>query len=247
LQTTFEENPVRLKSVLALCRVSNLPTVWMNVITAALLVSYATQQPVAWLMVVGLAIAISAFYCAGMSLNDVCDYQWDKEHQPYRPLVAGKLSLQQAKVITAVLFIVGFALLSLAPFFAGVFAGLALFIVIVAYNVLHKKHASSVLLMAGARTLVFVVVAQALTSEFVGLAMLAGAVQFLYTLSLTLVARHENKRGKPYAGPVIPRMIAAMALVDGVLLAVVISPVWLLLGIVMTVLTRFSQRYVRGD
>lgn len=238
---------MRLKSILALCRVSNLPTVWMNVVTAALLVSYTTQQPVAWLMVIGLAVAISAFYCAGMSLNDVCDYQWDKQHQPYRPLVAGKLSLQQAKWITLGLFVLGFLLLSLAPFFASVIAGLALFAVIVAYNVLHKKHASSVLLMAGARALVFVVVAQALAGEFVFLAMLAGAVQFFYTLSLTLVARHENKRGKPYSGPVIPRMIAAMALVDGIFLAVVLSPLWLLLGIVMTGLTRFGQRYVRGD
>lgn len=238
---------MRLKSVLALCRVSNLPTVWMNVITAALLVGYAIQEPVNWLMTLNLSVAISAFYCAGMSLNDVCDYQWDKQHQLYRPLVAGKLSLQQAWVITLGLFGLGFLQLSFAPFFTGVAAGLALFAVIVAYNVLHKKHAGSVLLMAAARALVFVVVAQAVAGEFVWLAMLAGGVQFLYTLVLTLVARHENKRGKPYAGPVIPRMIAAMALVDSLFLSVVISPVWILLGIAMTALTRFSQRYVRGD
>ena len=54
-------------------------------------------------------------------------------------------------------------------------------------------------------------------------------------------------RGKPYSGPVIPRMIAAMALVDGILLAIVVSPVWLLAGIALALMTRFGQRYVRGD
>lgn len=91
---------MRLKSVLALCRVSNLPTVWMNVITASLIASSVYGQPMHWESVVMIAVAISAFYAGGMSLNDVCDYSWDKEHQPYRPIVQGKVSLLQAKIIT---------------------------------------------------------------------------------------------------------------------------------------------------
>jgi len=239
---------VRLKSVLALCRVSNLPTIWMNVIAAAVLVGYAHQLPVSWGVVAMIAVAMSAFYCAGMSLNDVCDYTWDKQHQPYRPIVEGKVSLTQAKAITFVLFAVGFDLLALAPSYAGLIYSLALFAVIYAYNVFHKQHSSSVFLMAGARALVFVVTAQAIVGEFSVWVLIAAGLQFVYTLSLTLVGRHESKRGKPYSGPVIPRMIAGMALLDGIVLALVTAvPVWLALGVAMAFLTRFGQRYVRGD
>lgn len=239
---------MRLKSVLALCRVSNLPTIWMNVIAASVLVASAHQQPVAWLVVAILALSMSAFYCAGMSLNDVCDYSWDKQHQPYRPIVEGKVSLAQAKLVTLVLFAVGFALLCLAPSLAGLLYSLALFAVIYAYNVFHKQHSSSVFLMAGARALVFVVTAQALVGELTFWVLVAACLQFLYTLSLTLVGRHESRRGRPYAGPVIPRMIAGMAVLDGLVLTLVLaSPLWLGLGLLLAFLTRLGQRYVRGD
>jgi hypothetical protein len=91
------------------------------------------------------------------------------------------------------------------------------------------------------------VVLMALTGEWLQWVLIAAVLQFLYTLSLTFVARYEHMRGKPYTGPVIPRMIAGMAVVDGILLALVVAPVWLLVGIALAVLTRFGQRYVRGD
>jgi 4-hydroxybenzoate polyprenyltransferase len=238
---------MRLKSVLALCRVSNLPTVWMNVVTASVLTSYATNTPADALITIAMALAVSCFYCAGMSLNDVCDFRWDQQHQTYRPIVAGKISLIQAKWITAILFSTGFGLMALAPNPLGLLAALVLFADIFGYNLLHKRHAASVLLMGAARALVFVVVGLGLAGTLSPWVILAAALQLLYTLSLTLVARHENKRGKPYSGPVIPRMIAAMAILDGTVLAIIVSPIWILLGVVMALLTRFGQRYVRGD
>lgn len=238
---------MRLKSVLALCRVSNLPTVWMNVLAASVLVAQSNQQPLVWWMVVLLALSLSAFYCGGMSLNDLCDFKWDQQHQTYRPLVAGKVTLTQAKIITLGLFAVAFGLLAIAPYHEGLLVGVVLFAVIATYNMWHKQNPASVLLMASARALVFIVVASALAGSLPVWVLIAASVQFFYTLSLTLVARHENKRGKPYSGPVIPRMIAGMALVDGVLLALVVSPYWLLVGAALVLLTRFGQRYVRGD
>jgi 4-hydroxybenzoate polyprenyltransferase len=238
---------VRLKSVLALCRVSNLPTVWMNVITASLIGSSVHGQSMQWGVVAMIALAISAFYSGGMSLNDLCDYTWDKEHQPYRPLVQGKVSLTQAKIITWILFALGFGLLALAPSIKGAMYALVLFAVIYGYNLFHKKHSSSVFLMAGARALVFVVTAQALIGELSPWILAAAGLQFIYTLLLTLVGRHESKRGRPYSGPVIPRMIAGMAILDGIVLAILVAPIWLALGVVLAFATRFGQRYVRGD
>ena len=238
---------MHFKSVLALCRVSNLPTVWMNVITTTVIVSHIQQQPIPWLAVATIAAAMSAFYCAGMALNDVCDFSWDQQHQPYRPIVQGKLSFAQAKSITLLLFVLGFGLLAFSPFASAVLYALALFAVIAAYNIFHKRHSGSVVLMAGARGLVFIVSAQAIAGDVNGWVWLAATLQFIYTLSLTLVGRYENQRGKPYSGPVIPRMIAGMAILDGLVLAVLVAPVWLVLGAVMALLTRWGQQYVRGD
>lgn len=239
---------MKIKPFLALCRISNLPTVWMNVLTTMVLIDLAIPNAVQWCWLPVLALALSAFYCGGMVLNDLCDYQWDKQHQPYRPLVTGSVSVNTAVIIASVLFLMGFVIVALAPFaLAGLLAAAALFVTIAVYDLFHKKTAASILVMGLARALVFVVVLMALTAQWLHWVLIAAALQFAYTLLLTFVARYEHMRGKPYAGPVIPRMIAGMAIVDGTLLAIVAAPLWLLAGIALAVLTRIGQRYVRGD
>jgi hypothetical protein len=42
-------------------------------------------------------------------------------------------------------------------------------------------------------------------------------------------------------------MLAAMAIVDGAVLAVGVHPAWLLAGLAAAALTRLAQRWVRGD
>ncbi|MDO8343460.1 MAG: UbiA family prenyltransferase [Cellvibrio sp.] len=239
---------MKIKPFLALCRISNLPTVWMNVLTTMVLIDLAIPNTVQWCWLPVLALALSAFYCGGMVLNDLCDYQWDKQHQPYRPLVTGSVSVKTAVIIASVLFLTGFVIVALAPFkLAGLLAAAALFVTIAVYDLFHKKTAASIAVMGLARALVFVVVLMALTAQWLHWVLIAAALQFAYTLLLTFVARYEHMRGKPYNGPVIPRMIAGMAIVDGTLLAIVAAPLWLLAGIALAVLTRFGQRYVRGD
>lgn len=239
---------MKIKPLLALCRISNLPTVWMNVITAMVLIDLALPTAVQWGWLPLLALALSAFYCGGMVLNDLCDYQWDKQHQPYRPLVTGSVSVKTAVIIAGALFLIGFFIIAFAPFkLAGLLAAVALFVTIAVYDLFHKKTAASIAVMGLARALVFVLVLMALTAQWLHWVLIAAALQFAYTLLLTFVARYEHMRGKPYAGPVIPRMIAGMAVIDGVLLAVVVSPEWLLVGILFAFLTRLGQRYVRGD
>lgn len=239
---------MKIKPLLALCRISNLPTVWMNVLTAMVLIQQARPDAIEWHWFPLLALSLSAFYCGGMVLNDLCDYQWDKLHQPYRPLVTGSVSVKAAVLIACLLFFLGFVIVALAPFKqAGLLAALGLFITIAVYDVFHKKTAASVVVMGLARALVFVVVLMSLAGDWLFWVLVAAGLQLVYTLSLTVVARYEHIRGRPYSGPVIPRMIAAMALVDGLLLSILVSPIWLLAGIAMAVFTRFGQRYVRGD
>src|SRR5690606_37475727 len=99
---------MKIKPLLALCRISNLPTVWMNVLAAMVLINQAIPNAAQWYWFPLLALALSAFYCGGMVLNDLCDYEWDKEHQPYRPLVAGGVTLKTAVIIAWLLFFIGF-------------------------------------------------------------------------------------------------------------------------------------------
>lgn len=234
------------KTFLTLCRFSNLPTVWMNVVTAAMLVAQA-GAPVAPHVTALLALAISLLYCGGMSLNDFFDRHWDATHQPYRPIPAGKVSASAVGYLSLIFLIAGMLLLLAGPSKLGFVAGIGLLFTIIAYDYFHKAHAATVLLMGMARFWVFIVVGMALGSVWNPLILLVGALQFVYTLLVTVVARHEHKRGKAYSAPVIPTMIAAMALVDGALLAVVVAPYWLLVGIVAALTTRWAQTYVRGD
>ena len=231
-----------LKTVLALSRVSNLPTVWMNVLTAALLSGEATYATV-----VLLAASLSAFYCGGMVLNDLFDRSIDAREQPFRPIPAGRASVEQARLLATLLLGAGLALLCLAPHRSALLPGLVLLAMIWAYDRWHKGHPSSVLLMAGTRFMVFVVTASAIAGSVSGIVLFAGLLQLLYTLLVTVVARYENSRGERYSFPLIPWMLSAMPIVDGVVLAIVANGWWLLVGLLAAALTRFGQRYVRGD
>lgn len=229
-------------ALLALCRVSNLPTVWMNVVCAAVLAGGASPG-----VVLLLGVSLSALYCAGMALNDVCDRDWDAREQPFRPIPSGQLTLAQAVACTAALFAIGLGLLAFAPHPSALVSGLGLAAAIAAYDVFHKRHAATVVLMAACRTGVFVVTAHAVAGHVAPIVWLAGGISFAWTLLVTVVARHENTRGRPYAGPVIPRMLAAMAIVDGLVLAVFAHPAWLLVGAAAAALNLRLQRWVRGD
>lgn len=236
-----------LKTLLTLCRVSNLPTVWMNVLTAALLVSEATNLSLEPGTVVLLIISLSLFYMGGMSFNDYMDRHWDAQHQTFRPIPAGKISATTALIVSLVLFIAAQILLLLSPEIGGFYMGLALLLAIVIYDVIHKATSFSVIVMASARLLVFAVTARALVDDWLIVIWIAGGLQFIYTLLVTVVARHEHRRQQNYSIPLIPLMIAGMSILDGLVLAILVNPWWIFAGILAAAATRFGQKYVRGD
>ena len=61
------------------------------------------------------------------------------------------------------------------------------------------------------------------------------------------MARHENTRGTPYAVPLVLLMLAGISLLDGAVMAVQISPVWLVAGACGCVLILAVQQLIRGD
>ncbi|RPJ00288.1 MAG: prenyltransferase [Deltaproteobacteria bacterium] len=232
-----------IKPYLDLCRVSNLPTVWTNVLTA-LVVSGAGFK---WSNLLILSFSMSLFYSGGMCLNDLCDAEVDRIHKAFRPIPSNRISTQGVRVFAVFLFGVGLALLLLLPFPRAFYAGLFLLLLIIVYDEVHKRNPVSIFLMAGCRLLVFAVSAMAVTGT-VGLnAWIAGSTQFIYILALSLVARYENTRSVGFPFPIIPWMLACICLVDGMVMAVLVSPVWLITGFLGVILTRLGQRCIRGD
>jgi 4-hydroxybenzoate polyprenyltransferase len=231
------------KACLDLSRISNLPTVWSNVLVATVL-AVGTFRPGAFLL---LAAALSSFYMGGMALNDLCDREYDRQHRPARPLPSGQISIAGARRFTTALFAGGFLLLAFVPYQRALFAALFLAAVIVIYDLRHKENPASILLMATCRFLVFIVTALAIAGRIPPPVLLAGGVQFAYILVISLIARHENELPHRFFWPAVPLLLAGISLLDGIVLAALVHPEWLAAGVAGFLLTMGGQRYVRGD
>ena len=75
----------RVSLLLKIGRVSNLPTVWTNVVAGAFLAGLQADLPqLLWVM-----LAITLFYTGGMYLNDAFDADIDARERPSRPIPSG--------------------------------------------------------------------------------------------------------------------------------------------------------------
>lgn len=231
------------RAYLTLCRVSNLPTVWTNVLAASLL----SGAPLSYRLFLLLAFSLSCFYLAGMVLNDLCDCEHDRMFRPSRPIPRGDVSERAALVLTVALSLAGLGALVFAPDLRGGLAALLLLAVIIAYDHHHKENPFSVLLMAGCRFLIFVVAGFALAGKVAGGVLLAGGAQFVWVVALSLFARYDNSRETPLPFPAMPLLLAGISLLDGIVLMLLVEPVWLLAGLGGFFLTLAGQRFVRGD
>ena len=182
-----------------------------------------------------------------MCLNDIFDADHDRVQRPSRPIPSGRVSLKGAWFLTFGLFASGLMLLLKAPFRQGLYCSFLLIAAIVWYDRCHKEYPFSVLLMAFCRLLVFAVTSLALIGETPLLVLAAGGIQFAYVVCISLVARYENNSPTPFTFPVVPLMLAGISLLDGIVLAVLVSPIWLVAGIGGGGLMLTGQRVVKGD
>jgi 4-hydroxybenzoate polyprenyltransferase len=186
---------VNWQAALRLGRVSNLPTVWTNVLAGMVICGGAPRIAP---LLAGL-VSMSLFYTAGMFLNDAFDRQTDRRERRERPIPAGEVS-------ASAVFTAGFGMLLLALLVlvaAGYFttdgtgwrapaAGLGLAMAIVLYDWHHKANPLSPLLMGACRMLVYVtggfIVARALPGTLIA----AALVLLCYLIGLTYAAKQEN-------------------------------------------------------
>lgn len=234
---------MKIKPFIELCRVSNLPTVWTNVLAAILL----TGEKISWINFTVLATSISLFYSGGMCLNDIFDAPVDMMNKRFRPLPSGRVSMKQAYALTGVLFAAALLLLILIPFKKAFYPGVILLGIIIVYDKFHKARPLSVLLMAACRFMIFILCAIAQSGIVGHFVLYAASIQFAYTLSISIVARYENTKKIPFIFPVIPVMIACMSLIDGIVMAIIVSPAWVTAGIIGTIVTLFWQKSIKGD
>lgn len=232
-----------IKPYLDLCRVSNLPTVWTNVLTALVL----SNLLFSWTDFLILSLSLSGFYTGGMCLNDLFDVQEDRIRKPFRPLPSQRISIKKAALLTIALLGGALFLLLWVPYPRAFYGGLILLMLIIVYDRIHKRHASSVFLMAACRLMVFIISATAVSGTAGLEVWVGGFIQFIYVLVLSLVARYENHFKKGFPFPVIPLMLACISLLDGIVMASFASAAWLLAGMGGAVLTYIGQQYIRGD
>jgi 4-hydroxybenzoate polyprenyltransferase len=199
----------RPRAYLLLSRISNLPTIWTNVVAGAA-VGHVTG-PLSPIAHVGLAISL--MYTGGMFLNDAFDSAFDAVHRRDRPVPAGDIGRTEA-------FAVGFALLAAAELWLALAVGtrtlawgIALAAAIVLYDYRHKQYRFGPLVMGLCRGLVYCVAAS-LAAAIAPVVFLAAAVLTAYVMSLTWVAKQTG----PAAARVIPVMIAGISLVDAAMI-----------------------------
>lgn len=263
---------MKLRDLLELCRVSNLPTVWSNSFIGLIAGLYifddfqaedlADHLPVIAIFGTLFALSMSLIYCGGMVMNDWVDREVDAKERPSRPLPSGRVSAKQAKYLTLLMFFWGFVLVlfttglgALTPH--GMDAGIVVLVLIatvVLYNYLHQKTPLAVIPMGLCRSLIILcgvaVVGpfEELTDSPVRLIFLAGpaATLLVYTVVISVVARRETEGS--FGGPkTIMNMIAAMPLLDAAwLIAMGLWPASLFC-VACAGMTKLAHRKVAGS
>lgn len=186
---------MKLSIALKLGRVSNLPTVWSNVLTGIGLAGTATAD----LRLLLLVVSLSLFYTGGMFLNDAFDRGFDANARPERPIPSGQVSAAQVHLFGFGMMVVGLVLLAWVGYryepltqWRPVAAGLALAGAIVFYNWHHKNNPLSPLVMGVCRMLVYLTAALAVSAVVPAQVISAAVVLLCYLIGLTYAAKNEH-------------------------------------------------------
>ncbi len=268
---------MKLRDLLELCRVSNLPTVWSNAVMglfAGLFVFQATDSWVAGEFAIAFTIygtafafAMSLIYCGGMVMNDWVDREIDARERPNRPIPSGRVSAGQARNLTILFFFWGVVLVLLTTGLGaltrhGTDAGITALLLIacvVVYNYVHQFSSIAIVFMGLCRALIVVCgVALVEPFEYLGdspgklLYVIGPALTlFVYTVLISVVARREvDHTAKPrwFGGPkTVMNMIAAMPLLDAIWLLVMGLWPASLFCVACAGLTKLGHRKVAGS
>ncbi|MDP7100870.1 MAG: UbiA family prenyltransferase [Rhodospirillales bacterium] len=186
---------MNIQVALRLGRVSNLPTVWTNVLAGLTLAGAGASAA----QIAALMISMTFFYLGGMYLNDAFDAKIDAAERPDRPIPSGQVSARTV-------FCLGFAMLALGIIglacagtrlpdgigWAPAIAGLLLAACIVFYDWHHKNNPLGPLVMGACRMLVYIAAGLVITTALPNGLYFGAAVLLCYLIGLTFAAKQEN-------------------------------------------------------
>jgi hypothetical protein len=229
---------------LKLGRVSNLPTVWTNVLAALALSGALAVEP----HVLALAGIFSIFYVGGMYLNDAFDRHLDALERPNRPIPSGKVSATAVFTIGFGALLLGTLLTALVATSTGasivratsssaVLAGCIVF-----YDVYHKKNPLSPLVMGACRVMIYIAVAYSVSDHLSSRVLLGAAALWCHLIGLTYAAKQEafNRIERLW-----PLAFLALPALYGIYLGTREPLVWPFLALFVG-WTQYSLRYLRS-
>ena len=239
--------PSKLTAYMQLARLSNIPTVFSNVLVGVALVW--SVGPFPWGTALIAIFAASLLYVGGMALNDLLDRHIDAIEHPQRPIPSGALSLREATAFTTLSFGIAITTVALlAP--KAVFFALALTAAIVLYDLLHKRWTGSLIFMGLCRALVYVLAA-AMTAHAtdltpdIGEIVLFAALLALYITSLTVVAQKEVQGVLGFRRSLATAMVFLPFV--ALLVSAPVSPAWtLVMGAFLFAWLARSAQYIRS-
>ena len=196
--------PPRLRTLLVLGRVSNLPTVWSNCLAGWWLGGGETVGKLPLLL-----LGVSALYTGGMFLNDAFDADFDRHRRPERPVPSGAISLAAVWGWGCAWLALGLLCLTLLGKTTGALA-VVLAICIVIYDATHKAIAASPWLMGVCRLWVYAIAASTGADGLNGWPLWCGVALGIYVAGLSYVAQRESFR-KPI--PYWPLVLLAAPIV----------------------------------
>ena len=186
---------MKLNTLFQLGRVSNLPTVWTNVI-AGIVISGGTLGIYNGLI---LIISLSLFYIGGMFLNDAFDAEFDLIERPERPIPSKKITRKSVFFIGFGLLILGIFLLYVEALLTNIlnlklilFLGFLLSFFIIFYNKYHKNNPFSPLIMGLCRISIYFIASSFFLSYFNTDILEAALFLLSYLIGLTFLAKQEN-------------------------------------------------------
>ncbi len=186
---------MNIQVALRLGRVSNLPTVWTNVLAGLTLAGAGASAA----QITTLMTSMTFFYLGGMYLNDAFDAKIDAAERPERPIPAGQISARSVFILGFGMLVLGIAGLACAgkqlpdgTGWAPAIAGLALAACITFYNWNHKNNPLGPLVMGACRMLVYVAAGLVITTALPQDLYLGAAVLLCYLIGLTFAAKQEN-------------------------------------------------------
>jgi len=218
----------RLRTLLILGRVSNLPTVWSNCVAGWWLGGGSNLRELPFLF-----IGATLLYEGGMFLNDAFDAPFDWQHRRERPIPSGDISRRAVWWLGFVCLLTGTGFL-LGVGWTTSIVGVLLVLTILMYNAVHKLIAFSPVLMGICRFLLYMLAASTGATGITGAVLWCGLVLGLYVVGVSMLARRESSRERssrwvllPLGAPILLALLMnAGAYREPALLVSLVLAVW---------------------